>query len=132
MHAILERLRAHEALLIGLGIASAVMFVGTLVAVPWLIARAPRDILTRAPGARGSIAGMVVRNVLGLLLALMGLLLLVLPGQGILTLLVGVALLDVPGKRALLVRLAKRPQVLRVLNYVRQRAGREPFDAPSA
>jgi hypothetical protein len=128
----LEQLFENKGFVIGLSVASAVMFVGSLLAVPWLIARAPRDFFVRDQDAAGTgnVALKVVKNVVGAVLTGAGVLMLLLPGQGILTLIVGLALMDLPGKRALLLRLAKRPSSMRALNYVRKKTKREPFDAP--
>jgi hypothetical protein len=59
-----------------------------------------------------------------------GLVLLVLPGQGLLTMLAGLVLLDLPGKRAFERRVVARPRVLSALNWLRARAGREPLRRP--
>jgi Putative transmembrane protein (PGPGW) len=121
----LARIAEHKPLTITLGLVSVGMFVGSLVAVPFLIARAPRDFFSAEQTPK------VLKNLAGALLLLAGLAMLLLPGQGILTLIVGLALLDLPGKHALLVRMARRPGVMRTLNYLRQRARREPFDPPA-
>lgn len=131
---ILSQLAQHKELAIGLTAASVVMFVGSLAAVPWLIGRAPRDFFTRDERAHKSTLSpplKVLKNVAGLVLAGAGVAMLLLPGQGILTVVVGVALLDIPGKHALLVRLAKRPSVMRALNYFRRKKKQEPFEAPT-
>ena len=131
MRDLLARLSEHKPLAITLAVISVAMFVGSLLAVPFLIARAPRDFFateeqptTRHPALK------LLKNLAGGVLVLAGVAMLLLPGQGILTLIVGLALVDIPGKHALLVRMAKRPGAMRALNYVRKRAGREPFDAP--
>jgi UPF0716 family protein affecting phage T7 exclusion len=69
----------------------------------------------------------VVRNVFGSLLLVVGVLMLVLPGQGLLTILIGLTLLDFPGKRRFVRRLLMRPQVLRVINAIRRRFGVAPL-----
>lgn len=132
MPSFLKQLFAHEGVVLWLSIGSVLMFVGSLVAVPWIIARAPQDYFTNDGGSREGrhVALKVLKNVVGLVLLLAGVLMLLLPGQGVLTLVVGLALMDVPGKHALLVRLAKRPSVFKALNYVRSKAKRPPFDAP--
>lgn len=132
MPAFLEQLFSHKGVVIGISVVSALMFLGSLLAVPWLIARAPRDFFVRDEDAAGTrnVALVILKNVVGVVLTGAGVLMLLLPGQGILTLLVGLALMDLPGKRALLRRLAQRPSVMRALNYVRQKTKREPFDAP--
>ena len=69
----------------------------------------------------------VLKNILGLMLLVLGLLMLVLSGQGILTLLAGLVLLDFPGKFLLLRWLARKERVLRALNWIRKKGHKEPF-----
>ena len=68
-----------------------------------------------------------LKNIFGLGFLILGILMLVLPGQGILTILLGLSLLDFPGKFRLQRRLVSRPSVLSSMNWIRQRAGREPL-----
>jgi archaellum biogenesis protein FlaJ (TadC family) len=131
---IFSQLAAHKGLAIILTLCSVVMFVGSLLAVPWLIRRAPRDYFTRDEKARAqktSLPLKLAKNSAGLVLLAAGVAMLLLPGQGILTVVVGLALIDFPGKHALLVRMAKRDSVMRALNYFRKKRGLEPFDAPN-
>jgi hypothetical protein len=72
----------------------------------------------------------VAKNLLGILLALAGLVMLVVPGQGLLTLVAGLMLVDFPGKYRLERWLATRPPVWRSINWLRRRAGREPLEQP--
>lgn len=113
------------------GLFSAAMFVGSLAAVPWLIARAPRDLFTRTQPPRGSLSRRIARNVFGVFLIAVGVAMLVLPGQGLLSLLAGICLADLPGKQRLLRALAKREPVWRALEHLRNKAGVPPFDAPT-
>ncbi len=71
-----------------------------------------------------------LKNLLGLLLIILGLIMLVTPGQGILTLLIGLLLMNFPGKYHLERWLVLRPGVLRGLNWLRHKQGHAPFDAP--
>ena len=68
-----------------------------------------------------------LKNLVGLILLLAGVLMLFLPGQGLLTILIGLIVMDFPGKRALEKSLARRPAVMKALNLLRRRAGRPPF-----
>lgn len=124
-----------------LGGLSAVMFVGSLVAVPWLIGRMEADYFLvhwqevearhrRHPLAALALAG--VRNGAGLCLVLAGIAMLVLPGQGLLTLFIGLCLMDLPGKRRLIQRLVSYSQVQRALNWVRRKRGKMDFTFPDA
>ena len=78
--------------------------------------------------------GLVVKNLLGALLVLFGVLMSLpgVPGQGVLTILLGVMLLDFPGKRNLELRLVSRPKVLRTINRIRQRFDKPPLQLDEA
>lgn len=58
---------------------------------------------------------------------LAGIAMLVLPGQGLLTILIGLLLLDFPGKRAVELRLVRRPAIRGFLDRMRQKRGVPPF-----
>jgi hypothetical protein len=73
--------------------------------------------------------GNVGKNVLGVLLVVLGIILSLpgVPGQGLLTILIGLMFLDIPGKRRLEQKLVRRPRVLTVINRLRQARGRGPL-----
>jgi Putative transmembrane protein (PGPGW) len=133
MHALFEFMHAHRTALYWVSGASVAMFVGSLLLVPWVIARAPQDYFTREPTIHKGGLGWLrwcVRNLLGMLLLLIGAALLVLPGQGILLMLLALSVMDFPGKHALIARIAQKPPVWRALSYFRQRAEQPAFDKP--
>ena len=85
----------------------------------------PRDFWSdRHPGIR--LAGIFAKNVLGILLVALGILMSIpgVPGQGVLTILLGIMLLDFPGKRRLELKLVSRPKVLKAINGLRHRFGK--------
>jgi len=131
----LSEFTASPGLWVVVGVGSAVMFAGTLLAVPRLVARMPADYFvgpappTRVEPKRPLLSFVLrlIRNAVGIVLALAGVAMLVLPGQGILTLLIGVALVDFPGKRALEKRLVAQKHVRKSLQWLRKRAEREPL-----
>lgn len=73
---------------------------------------------------------LIVKNVLGVALMVVGFVMLFTPGQGLLTMLAGVLLTNFPGKYRLERALARQPKVLAVLNWLRARRGEEPFERP--
>jgi hypothetical protein len=110
----------------------AVLVLG-LVLVPVVVKRLPADYFVHHHPHRPR-EGKPVRfvlywmsNLLGALLVLAGVLMLVLPGQGVLTILAGLSLLDFPGKRALQLRLVRIPQIQRTVDGIRRRAGKPPL-----
>ena len=86
----------------------------------------PRELWAdRHPAVR--FLGVFVKNLLGLVLVVLGIVMSIpgVPGQGILTILLGIMLLDFPGKRELEHRLVSRPPVLKAINKLRHRFGKD-------
>lgn len=71
----------------------------------------------------------IVKNIFGVLLILLGMLLSLpgIPGQGILTILLGLIMLDIPGKRTLEGKIIKRFRVLPTINRLRKRYNKPPL-----
>jgi hypothetical protein len=124
-------------LLGALAVVSVVTFAASLVGVPFFLARIPADYysrseskrLRRAPSRRPAHVLVVLgKNALGAVLVVLGVLMLVLPGQGVLTLLIGLFLLDFPGKYRLERRLIGSKRVLPIVNALRARWNRPPLE----
>ena len=136
---LLDWVRSHELLLALLSAASALMFVASILLIPWLVIRIPADYFLRQhhyadhwkprhPLLR--ILFLVTKNLIGVVLLLAGIVMLVTPGQGILTILVGLLFLDFPGKFALERRVVEMKGVLTAVNWLRSKAGRPPLELP--
>jgi hypothetical protein len=71
----------------------------------------------------------ILKNILGVMLVILGLLLSLpgVPGQGLLTILLGLIMIDIPGKRPLEARIIKRPVILAAANKFRARYEKEPL-----
>lgn len=70
----------------------------------------------------------VAKTLLGFCLLISGIIMLVLPGQGLLTIVVGLSLLPFPGKNKLEKYLLARQSVRSSLNWIRVKAKKEPFE----
>lgn len=130
-------IHANENLLLLLGAVSIVTFFGSLLVVPWLIVRIPADYFAleerriapwqdRHPALRWS--SLIAKNCLGAVLVVMGIAMLVLPGQGLLTILIGIMLLNFPGKFQLERWLVQKGPIWRSVNWLRRRAGRAELE----
>src|SRR6187401_1985945 len=114
------------ALAIGLGVSILGGIAATIAVV-----RLPRDYFTRPDrksGWQGSVgrkAGFIARNLLGILLAVGGIVLLLpgVPGPGVVVLLLGLFLTDIPGKHKLIQKVVRKPAILNSMNRVRRRFG---------
>lgn len=109
---------------------SIAMFVGSLVAIPWLIRRLPPDHFTRPPEPR-SRKSKVLRNVGGAILVALGIAMLVLPGQGIIAVLFGLSLMDLKVKTKIMRRLLGRKKIQEGVQRIRSKAGKPPLTIPS-
>ena len=121
--------------LVTLTVLSIVFFVGSLIAIPFILVRLPADFFdVRVPRPWMEnhhpllrVLGHLVKNVIGVVFIFVGFLMLFLPGQGILTMLIGITLLEFPGKRHLEAKLIGQPTVLNAINSMRQKFGKPPL-----
>jgi hypothetical protein len=115
---------------------SLVCCVVSLVVATWAVRRLPADYLLHDPGAAQAVpcsrASLLLRNLFGGLLLVLGLLMLILPGQGLLTIIAGLAVMSFRSKRRLEQRLLARPHVLSLINRLRQRSGHPPLLPPAS
>lgn len=127
----------HEAAILWLTGLSTVTFIGTLIIVPLLVIRIPSDYFAHATRHRAPWAThhpfvrwalLLTKNLAGYVFVLAGILMLVLPGQGLLTILMGVMLLDFPGKYRFERWLVTRRPVAKSINWLRNRARRTPLN----
>ncbi|MEM0965103.1 MAG: hypothetical protein AAGJ81_02980 [Verrucomicrobiota bacterium] len=119
-----------------LGIGSGLFFLVSIFLIPLVIVRLPVDYFVRDPVSwrklsRAALLRRVLKNLLGIGLIGTGLLMLILPGQGLLTLLVGFSLLDFPAKRYWQLRLIGVPAVGKSIDWIREKANRVPLKLPN-
>jgi putative transmembrane protein PGPGW len=121
--------------LVTLTVLSVVFFIGSLIAIPYILVRLPADYFdTRIPRPWMEdhhpilrVVGHIVKNAVGAIFLFVGFLMLFLPGQGVLTMLIGVSMLDFPGKRKVEAALIGQPTVLGVINSMREKFGKPPL-----
>lgn len=121
--------------LVTLTVVSLAFFVGSLIAIPFILVRLPADFFdirvprpwmeNRHPVLR--VLGHLVKNLIGAIFLFVGFLMLFLPGQGILTMLIGITMMDFPGKRKLEAKMIGQPTVLHAINSMREKFGKPPL-----
>ena len=120
--------------LIALTSVSLVCCVVSIAVATWAVRRLPADYLLHdSDGAEApscSRASLLLRNLFGGVLLVLGVLMLILPGQGLLTIVAALAMMSFRSKRRLEQRLLGRPHVLALINRLRQRSGHPPLLAP--
>lgn len=120
-------------------IISVLGFFASLLLMPVFVARIPVDYFCHshrehlAQQYRHPVAHllmMVLKNLLGAVLVVSGIIMLFTPGQGVITLFAGLMIMNYPGKYALERWLIRRPRVLPAVNWLRQRAQHPPLVLP--
>lgn len=119
-----EWLKAH---VVALGVASGVSFIASILFCTLAIAYLPSDyfLLKRQVNPVKypvlHLALKVLKNLLAVVLIVVGFIQIPLPGQGVLTMLIGIVISDIPGKRRLERRIIRLPSVLSTANGIRSR-----------
>ncbi|MBN2034224.1 MAG: hypothetical protein JW836_13190 [Deltaproteobacteria bacterium] len=127
-------IQTHEAASLWIAGASLVTFVAVLAIVPWVVVRIPADYFAgrRRPEKKKlrhhspvtRLLLLIVKNLIGGVFVLAGIVMLVLPGQGVLTIMLGIALMNFPGKFQLERWIVSRGPTLYFINRLRRRRGR--------
>jgi hypothetical protein len=114
-----------------------VTFTGSLAAILFILVKLPPTYFQQSHsrnfwvGRHRTVrwAGLVAKNLVGVVLLLLGILMSLpgVPGQGILTILLGIMLIDLPGKHRLEYKILSRPKVLEKINRWRHKFSKPPL-----
>jgi uncharacterized Tic20 family protein len=120
----------YEDILVMTGIISGIVFVVSLVATPFLLGKIPVDYFTQSHQCKNNCNFVVatIKNLIGLVLLLAGIIMLVTPGQGIISILLGLFLMEFPGKRKLELKLIGNDATFQAINWLRSKAGVPPLE----
>ena len=128
---------SHQTVLTWMGIFSLVLFFGTLIAVPVIIVSLPHDLLKRGDQSAGKqwlnlwyLPYVITKNVFGFIVLIAGIVMLVLPGQGLITIFLGLALINFPGKRKLIRRLLSQKRIYMAITRLRAKFNKPPLELP--
>ena len=127
---------SNPGILIGLGVSSIFIFIISIMGISWFVAQIPEDYflsVKRKPTKwieKKPVLRLLVlfgKNIIGLSLLVGGLLMIVLPGQGLLTIVTGLLLINYPGKFRLEQKIVGIPSVFKALNWIRIKANKPPL-----
>lgn len=134
----IELFYSYASILPLIGAVSAVIFIISLLSLPWLAAKIPQDYFLysqRQPSLWQAktrpifrLLLIVVKNLVGCILLAGGFLMLFIPGQGLLTIFMGLVLIDYPKKFAFEKKLVTIPAILKGLNWLRKKADKPPLN----
>jgi len=115
--------------LVWLGSLSFIIFIFSLLTIKWLVALIPNDYFIKKNNSEFRsnypifwLVSIIIKNLVGYTLIVGGILMLVLPGQGLFTIFVGLMLSNYPGKFYIERKFIAIPSVLRAINWLRKKS----------
>ena len=132
-------LASYSSILIGIGGLSILILIFSIIGLGWFISQIPEDYFIHEKrqadswdkySSKTRVVITILKNAIGVVMLISGLLLLVLPGQGLLTMIIGLLLIDYPGKFKLEQKIIAIPSVFRGLNWFRARSKKSYLQHP--
>lgn len=124
-----EFLSDYKIYLVWLGTLSFVIFIFSLLTIKWLVALIPSDYFIQKNNSEFRsnypifwLASIIIKNLIGYTLIIGGILMLVLPGQGLFTIFIGLMLSNYPGKFYIERKFIAIPSVLKAINWLRKKS----------
>ena len=129
-----EFLSDYKIYLVWLGTLSFIIFIFSLLTIKWLVALIPSDYFIKKNNSEFRsnypifwLVSIIIKNLVGYTLIFGGILMLVLPGQGLFTIFVGLMLSNYPGKFYIERKFIAIPSVLRAINWLRKKSNTPPI-----
>ena len=129
-----EFLSDYKIYLVWLGSLSFIIFIFSLLTIKWLVALIPNDYFIKKNNSEFRsnypifwLISIIIKNLVGYTLIVGGILMLVLPGQGLFTIFVGLMLSNYPGKFYIERKFIAIPSVLRAINWLRKKSNTPPI-----
>ena len=117
-----------------LGIISFAIFIFSLLSIKWLVALIPSDYFIDKKSSKFKsqfpitwLVSMIIKNLIGYVLIIGGILMLVLPGQGLFTIFIGLMMSNYPGKYSIERKFIAIPSVLKTINWLRKKSNQDPL-----
>ena len=134
IESITEFVSSYKVYILWLATISLFVFIFSLVSIKWLVALIPTDYFIKKKKLKSEksysfiwLISIIVKNLIGYTLILGGLLMLVLPGQGLFTILMGLILSNYPGKYTIEKRFITIPSILKTVNWLRKKSEKPPL-----
>ena len=135
LNSLLEIFEAYRSLIIWFGSISLFIFLFSLLTIKWSVALIPEDyFINKRVSKIRSInpllwyVFLIIKNIIGYSLILGGVMMLVLPGQGIFTIIIGLMLSNYPGKYSIERRFIAIPSILKSINWLRRKSNKPPIN----
>lgn len=134
LNSLLQIFEAYKVLIIWFGSLSLFIFLFSLASIKWLVALIPEDYFINDKTSKMDSSKpviwylvLILKNIIGYSLILGGIMMLILPGQGLFTIIIGLMLSNYPGKYFIERRFIAIPSILKTINWLREKSNKPPL-----
>ena len=134
INSLIEIFNVYKNLIFWFGSISLFVFIFSLISIKWLVALIPEDYFINKKDSNIKTNNLIawyfiliLRNLVGYSLILGGIMMLVLPGQGLFTIIIGLMLSNYPGKYSLEKKFIAIPTILKSINWLRKKSNKPPL-----
>ena len=134
LNSLLQIFEAYKVLIIWFGSLSLFIFLFSLASIKWLVALIPEDYFINDKTSKMDLSKpviwylvLILKNIIGYSLIFGGIMMLILPGQGLFTIIIGLMLSNYPGKYFIERRFIAIPSILKTINWLREKSNKPPL-----
>ena len=133
-NSLIEIFNIYKDLILWFGSISLFVFLFSLFSLKWLVSLIPEDYFINKKDSKIKTNNILIwyivlifKNVIGYSLILGGIIMLILPGQGLFTIIIGLMMSNYPGKYFIEKKFIAIPTVLKSINWLRRKSNKPPI-----
>ena len=133
-NSLIEVFNVYKNLILWFGSISLFVFLFSLLTIKWLVSLIPEDYFINKKDSKIKTNNILIwyivlifKNLIGYSLILGGIMMLVLPGQGLFTIIIGLMMSNYPGKYSIEKKFIAIPTILKSINWLRRKSNKPPI-----
>ena len=133
-NSLIEIFNVYKNLILWFGSISLFVFLFSLLSIKWLVSLIPEDYFINKKDSKINTNNILIwytvlifKNLIGYSLILGGIMMLVLPGQGLFTIIIGLMMSNYPGKYSIEKKFIAIPTILKSINWLRRKSNKPPI-----
>ena len=133
-NSLIEIFNVYKNLILWFGSISLFVFLFSLLSIKWLVSLIPEDYFINKKDSKIKTSNifiwyivLIFKNLIGYSLILGGIMMLVLPGQGLFTIIIGLMMSNYPGKYSIEKKFIAIPTNLKSINWLRRKSNKPPI-----
>ena len=133
-NSLIEIFNVYKNLILWFGSISLFVFLFSLLSIKWLVSLIPEDYFINKKDSKIKTSNifiwyivLIFKNLIGYSLILGGIMMLVLPGQGLFTIIIGLMMSNYPCKYSIEKKFIAIPTILKSINWLRRKSNKPPI-----